>query len=208
MGRCVTAIDFSPPMVTRLTERIADRNGGRALVMDGQALTFADNSFDLALSLFGVMLFPDFHAGLAEMARVVRPGGRVVVGCWAGLTAPMQLLTDAVADALPDRANPTVLPGMTAMGTEAGMRTELATMGLSVDTVTVVTLPWTSPALADMVERRSDFFAMLPPWRELNAEDRAAVGRAMEMIAQRDAEHPFESTAIIGLARKPSGDAD
>jgi ubiquinone/menaquinone biosynthesis C-methylase UbiE len=45
-------------------------------VMDGQALGLDDNSFDMAGSQFGVMLFPDMPKGIREMARVVRPGGR------------------------------------------------------------------------------------------------------------------------------------
>jgi len=48
-------------------------------VMDGHALEFADASFDIVGSQFGVMLFPDMPKGIDEMARVARPGGRVLV---------------------------------------------------------------------------------------------------------------------------------
>ena len=44
--------------------------------MDGEALDFPAASFDAALSVFGVILFPDAARGLAEMRRVVRPGVR------------------------------------------------------------------------------------------------------------------------------------
>ena len=47
--------------------------------MDGHRLELDDDSFDLAGSQFGVMLFPDMPKGIAELARVVRPGGRVLV---------------------------------------------------------------------------------------------------------------------------------
>ncbi|HVS14512.1 MAG TPA: bifunctional demethylmenaquinone methyltransferase/2-methoxy-6-polyprenyl-1,4-benzoquinol methylase UbiE [Thermoanaerobaculia bacterium] len=46
---------------------------------DGQALPFAVDSFDAACIAFGIRNVPDRRLGLAEMARVVRPGGRVVV---------------------------------------------------------------------------------------------------------------------------------
>ena len=51
----------------------------QARVMDGHALHLDDASFDVAGSQFGVMLFPDMPRGIREMARVVVPGGRVLV---------------------------------------------------------------------------------------------------------------------------------
>lgn len=77
-GAVVTAIDFSQTMVDRLTQRIADLPV-QAHRMDGQALDLPDASFDRACSVFGVPLFPDWRAGLREMARVLKPGGRAVV---------------------------------------------------------------------------------------------------------------------------------
>lgn len=49
-------------------------------VSDATNLPFADGEFDAAYHFGGINLFPDIGKGLAEMARVVRPGGRVVVG--------------------------------------------------------------------------------------------------------------------------------
>jgi len=46
---------------------------------DGLHLPFADNAFDSATISFGLRNLSDFHAGLRELARVVRPGGRLVV---------------------------------------------------------------------------------------------------------------------------------
>ena len=55
------------------------REGGHASavarVMDGQALDLADDAFDAAVSMFGLMFFPDAASGVAEARRVVRPGG-------------------------------------------------------------------------------------------------------------------------------------
>ncbi len=82
-GMRVTAIDGSPCMI----ERIRARAGARGLsldlrAMDGQALAFADASFDAALSVLGVILFPNATRGLAEMRRVVRSGGKVSLVTW------------------------------------------------------------------------------------------------------------------------------
>jgi ubiquinone/menaquinone biosynthesis C-methylase UbiE len=49
-----------------------DRSG-----LDGQALPFADDSFDAALSTWTLCTIPDVQAALAEVRRVLRPGGRL-----------------------------------------------------------------------------------------------------------------------------------
>jgi demethylmenaquinone methyltransferase/2-methoxy-6-polyprenyl-1,4-benzoquinol methylase len=46
---------------------------------DSENLGFPDNSFDAVTVAFGVRNFEDLHKGLAEMHRVVRPGGRAVI---------------------------------------------------------------------------------------------------------------------------------
>ena len=46
---------------------------------DGQAMPYEDDTFDGAIIGFGIRNFPDRSKGLSEMARVVRPGGKVVI---------------------------------------------------------------------------------------------------------------------------------
>jgi ubiquinone/menaquinone biosynthesis C-methylase UbiE len=81
LGAKVMAVDLSPTMIRLLKKRAAEEGltnvEGRQ--MDGHQLTFADNSFDMAGSQFGVMLFPDLPQGLREMVRVIRKGGRVLL---------------------------------------------------------------------------------------------------------------------------------
>ena len=81
LGAQVLGVDISPAMVERLTVR-ARKEGlsnveGR--VMDGQALDLEDDTFDVAGSQCGIMLFPDLRRGLSEMVRVTKPGGRVLI---------------------------------------------------------------------------------------------------------------------------------
>lgn len=81
LGARVLAVDISPVMVERLQARAREEGlaGVEARVMDGHALELDDDTFDVAGSQFGVMLFPDLARGIREMVRVTRPGGRVVV---------------------------------------------------------------------------------------------------------------------------------
>jgi len=83
IGASVLATDQSPAMLELLQKRAqADGLSIKTQVMDGHALSLNDGTFDVAASQFGVMLFPDMPKGLSEMARVVKPGGRVLVSAY------------------------------------------------------------------------------------------------------------------------------
>jgi len=84
LGARVLATDLSPAMLELLERRAREEELSiETRVMDGHGLGLEDGSFDLVGSQFGVMLFPDMPKGIAEMARVVRPGGRVLVSAYA-----------------------------------------------------------------------------------------------------------------------------
>lgn len=76
-GARVVALDFSWNMVSTGARRL-----GRRLLWcnaDGMRLPLADASVDVVTIAFGLRNLPDPVAGLAEFARVARPGGRLVV---------------------------------------------------------------------------------------------------------------------------------
>jgi demethylmenaquinone methyltransferase / 2-methoxy-6-polyprenyl-1,4-benzoquinol methylase len=78
----VTGIDFAAPMldVGRAKLRAAGLDGRIALIEgDATALPFPDASFDVAAVAFGLRNMPDKRRALSEMARVVVPGGQVIV---------------------------------------------------------------------------------------------------------------------------------
>jgi SAM-dependent methyltransferase len=83
LGAHVTAVDQSAVMLELLAIRAHEEGLKIATqVMDGQDLRFDDNTFDAAGSQFGVMLFPDMPRGIREMARVVKPAGRVLMSVY------------------------------------------------------------------------------------------------------------------------------
>lgn len=80
LGANVLATDWSPAMIERFDERArAEGLAAEGRVMDCHALDLPDGAFDVVGSQFGVMLVPDQPRALREMARVTRPGGRVLV---------------------------------------------------------------------------------------------------------------------------------
>jgi demethylmenaquinone methyltransferase / 2-methoxy-6-polyprenyl-1,4-benzoquinol methylase len=80
-GGQVTGLDFSAEMLERARRK--PREAGAAEITwvqgDATAMPFADNSFSAVTIGFGLRNLPDPEAGLRELARVVRPGGKVVV---------------------------------------------------------------------------------------------------------------------------------
>lgn len=81
LGAEVLATDISSVMVERLEARAREEglSNLESRVMDGHALDVENDAFDISGSQFGVMLFPDLKRGLSELARVTKPGGRVLM---------------------------------------------------------------------------------------------------------------------------------
>ena len=75
-GADVVGSDFSEGMLERARAKSSAVRWEQANAL---ALPYADGSFDAATVGFGARNLSDLRGGLAEMARVVRPGGRVVV---------------------------------------------------------------------------------------------------------------------------------
>ena len=75
----VVGSDFAEAMLERAREKAAGRPDVHFEWGDALALDHPDDAFAAATVGFGARNFADLHRGLGEMARVVRPGGRVVV---------------------------------------------------------------------------------------------------------------------------------
>jgi arsenite methyltransferase len=71
-------VDISEPMLTRAVRAEAGPQVG-FLRADAQRLPFRNNAFDAVVSIAMLQLIPDPGAALAQMARVLRPGGRLAV---------------------------------------------------------------------------------------------------------------------------------
>ncbi|MGD0835080.1 MAG: class I SAM-dependent methyltransferase [Polyangia bacterium] len=81
----VDAIDFSTDMLAHCQARVRELGASNVVIRrgDGQALPYADATFDLGFSMFGLMFFPDRVQGFRELHRVLVPGGRALVSAWA-----------------------------------------------------------------------------------------------------------------------------
>jgi ubiquinone/menaquinone biosynthesis C-methylase UbiE len=79
----VTAVDLAQNLVDKANE-YASAQGLNVRIEQGDAenLQFADGEFDVALSLIGSMFAPRPELVASEMLRVVKPGGKVIMGNW------------------------------------------------------------------------------------------------------------------------------
>ena len=114
-GHGVTAIDASLAMARRATARAsAAALRVEVLTMDGQDLSFPDGCFDAALSVLGVILFPDAVRGLSELRRTVKRGGRIALVTWTApeayeLVGELRAAAVSVLGSLPSRPLPAQL---------------------------------------------------------------------------------------------------
>ncbi len=105
-GVTVTGIDFSEAMLAKAKARVA-REGLRRVVdlrqMDARSLDFPDQSFDHVAAMHVLSVVPEPEKVMSEIARVLRPGGHVVItnhfsrnsgvlGALERLTAPLENL--------------------------------------------------------------------------------------------------------------------
>ncbi|WP_349357876.1 class I SAM-dependent methyltransferase [Stappia sp.] len=78
----ITGIDLSKPMLKRAHERVARKgldNVAGLHAMDAADMRFEDGQFDLATVMYVMTVVPDPAQVMAELERVVRPGGTVII---------------------------------------------------------------------------------------------------------------------------------
>lgn len=198
-GADVLATDFSPGMVARIAE--AGLPNVAARVMDGQALALPDGHFDAVFSIFGVIMFPDWRRGLAEMARVTRAGGVGVVATWQrGGAATFLLLGEVRGRLFPD-VEPMPMPeGVVALSDPADFARELVAAGYRDPHITVVTHDYALDIAA--LGEPEALFGMSQDWARLSATERAAIIDEIRRMAGGRPVLPVPSTALIAVARR------
>ena len=140
-GAQVTGIDLTPAQIERARARCTAEGVEVDLrVGDAQALDVPDGSYDVAMSVMGVIFAPDPAAAARELARVCRPGGRIAMTSWSGASAWQ---TTWRAKRLAVAPPPPPLPSEL-WGDPEFARTQLAAAGLEA-TVEVRDFVWRFP---------------------------------------------------------------
>jgi ubiquinone/menaquinone biosynthesis C-methylase UbiE len=97
-GGSVAGVDLGEPTVAIARSHPAEENAAPIdyAQADAAALPFDADDFDVALCQQGLQFFPDRAAALAEMRRVLKPGGRVAVATWKDIEPPFTAIADAL----------------------------------------------------------------------------------------------------------------
>jgi ubiquinone/menaquinone biosynthesis C-methylase UbiE len=83
LGAEAAGVDYVPALLERGRRRVEAEGLDVALVEgDAEALPFGDSEFDAVTSVFGSMFAPDHERAAAELARVVKPGGKIGLATW------------------------------------------------------------------------------------------------------------------------------
>lgn len=142
----VVGVDLSEAMVALARDRARERgfDSVRFERMDAEELALPAAVFDAALCALGLMYVPDADRALAEMARVVAPGGRIVAAVWGQRSRCGWAEVFPIVDA---RVRSEVCPLFFGLGT-AGRLGDLFRRAGLVDLVTEkvdTRLEWSSP---------------------------------------------------------------
>ena len=180
----VHATDFVPS-VTEVMKKKAQSQGWKDVdvsVMDSQALTFPDASFDLSIMNFGIFFLPEPQKGADHVFRTLKPGGTAIITSWKE-----RRIMDAVVEAQrairPD-LHTLAAPWGDLWSKEETLRDVLLKAGFRAENVKIVerkTDKIAHAVLADPDLVRKSYPAATEGWSD---DDRAKLGSEIVKIAR------------------------
>jgi len=197
--------DIAPEMVEVARRRAVELglSGVRFAVENAADLSLTDDAADAVLCRFGLMLVPEMDRAAAEIARVLRPGGRAVLAVWASsrlnpwMTAGGKTALELGFTDPPDRD----APGPFRLSDPEGLRAVVSAAGLTLEGVEDVPVAWAASSLDEWWETSKDTSRMLTTLLGRLTEDEARALRTGAEAHLREYVADDGSIAVPGLAR-------
>jgi SAM-dependent methyltransferase len=209
-GGSVLATDISANILAFAAQVARERglDNVETRVMDGENLDLPNGSFDAAFSRLGLIYFPDRPRALAEIRRVLKPGGRVVLASFTNPAAnlyfsiPIGIIRRRAGLPPPEPG----LPGPFSLGAPGAMEAALAASGFRDAAARQVAAPLRLSSAAECVRfERESFGALSQMLAGLPEPDRAAAWREIEdELARFAGPSGFEAPGelVVGAATR------
>ena len=208
-GGAVLATDISASMLdlAREAARAAGLRNVETRVMDAQRLELESGSFDAVIARFSLQFVPDVQGALAEVRRVLKPGGRFAAVVFSAIEKnPYRAAPQAIASRLAGRQFPEPGPGQWALNDPATLMDVYQQAVFREVDVRPVPFVYRFPSLAEALrnlEEAQPLFVKLLD--ELSAADRATawaeIERTFQPFVGRDGfEGPSEALIAVGTA--------
>jgi SAM-dependent methyltransferase len=169
------------------------------------ALPWPDAAFDAVVCQFGLMFFGDREQAVREMARVLRPGGRLAVAVWAAIEANTAYAEEAaLVERLAGAAAAQAIRAPYALADTVELSRLLASAGLSSIAIATHTSEARFPSVRAMIEADVRGWLPLMGVTLADATAEAIVGEAEVALAHHvvaDGSMRFEVAAHIATAR-------
>jgi ubiquinone/menaquinone biosynthesis C-methylase UbiE len=212
-GGLLLSTDVAPEMVQAARRRAAELEVENVefRVVDAAAIDLPDGSVDGVVCRFGLMLVVDVEAAFAEVARVLRPGGRAALAVWAEPEANEWITAGgraAVELGLLEPHDPDA-PGPFRLHDAERLRSLLRLAGLQLEALEDVAVEWRASSLDEWWETWRDTSRMLSLLAQQmdaaqEAELRVAAARRLERYRLPDGSLVVPGVARMAAARRPA----
>ena len=205
-GLDAVGADYSPKMLDFARRRVPTGNFVEA---DAQNLIFDDAEFDVVACNFGLMHVPDQPRALAEIRRVLKPGGRFAMTAWSGpdVSPTFRIFYSSVQEhGSPDVTMPEG-PNFHQFANEATARTLLGDANLAMQSHEIVDCYWNLDApedLAEIIQKgapRGGYLLTQQPDENRTAIKTAVTGKVREQFADGNRWRvPIPAALVISAA--------
>ncbi len=198
-GAGLVGIDAAPGLL----EVARQRNPTSSfLEEDLEAMPFRENNFDVVAAFNSLQYAGSFENALREAKRVLKPGGKLVIGIWdKPEMSDGSVVLKSIGSLLPPP--PPGTPGPFALSEDGRIESVLERNGLKLAYKTVVACPFLYASLADGVK---SFMGTGPAAAALNLHDKhvveATIAKALQPFSIADEFHFLQNHFLVFIAEK------